>query len=663
MKKIIFFLIFFVIVVRVEKGFAKDAPIVNSIEKHLLTELLFDKDSIAFVDTTLISNKDSLLTYVVNTGNCGVNCSLRGKKAIIQQGYVGNAVHFIDSAYIFAGKDESSLNLEKFTTMAWIKPLSYGLDSKRIEIVERTNVFWMNIRSDTRIFRAGIFDKDDKWYFIDSDCIIPLNEWIHTAFTYDGDSLKIYINGRLSGSYSAGNRGLSSAQNRTLSIGSRQPLTNEPPAAFFDGLIDEFRLFDTILVQEEIIDYMNINNPLAVAPSSPTMLKVDSLNVGKVALSWNDNSNNENTFVIYCSTNNIDWSPIGNTPENETSFFCTGLEQKQEYFFKVVASGITGFSESSNKVSAVLPNQLAPAPVAYYKFENDFADSYGSLHGYGLYQTNFENNLPARDFDDPLFVEGVSGNAIDLTNVNAYISIPYTIHDSFSIAFWLKTKTKGNKSTQWFGGSGLIDAGITGFADDFGISLLNDKIAFGTGSNNVTILSDNSLVDNEWHEIVATFSADNLVMKTYVDGILQSEIGSALNRNSRGASGRIFIGKSRIDDEFYNGLIDEVRLFNVELNAEQIAQWHESQQNNSTSLFDVNLKLYPNPAHDYLHINTQIEEGFEIQLLNSNGATILTEKIKNSDRCTLNLAAIRSGVYFVKITSQNIVATKKIIIQ
>jgi len=708
-------------------------------DPSLITEFLFDNDSVIPPDSIVTLNGERIWGYVDDSGLNNIEATLRGRSALYEEGYVGKAIRLIDSAHVFAGKSEDALNVDKFTTMAWIKPLTYGADDKRSEIVERTNIYWMNFRTDTWIFRAGVFDANDKWWYIDGDYRMPLNEWTHTAFSYDGDTMKIYYNGRLSGCYSAGNKGITSAVNRILSIGSREPKTNEDPAAYFDGLIDEFRVFNKVLTQSEIVKYMNINNVTATAPTAPSELKSDSINKGKIALSWTDNSDNEHEFVIYSCKNNEKWTQIGNTPMNTPNYMCTGLEPNTEYSFKVVAIGKTGMSLFSNEITFTSPSTDFPAPVSQYSFENNFNDSYGSMHGYGMYQADFENNVLPRNFDDPNFVEGVKGKALNLKNYNAYVAIPYSIYNSFTISLWIKTNSKGSSGNDWYKGAGLVDGEIGGAANDFGVALLDNKFALGIGNDDVTITSDASVTDNEWHSLIATFNSENMEMKTYVDYELQSQQGVAKSTKPRSAAGKLFIGKGRTNNNYYNGLIDEISIYNVSLTKEQIKQLgsepNETYQitfnitdnngfidgakitfNNESKLTDLSgkaifnginsgsvlnytitkdgyaeatssvtvdanktvdivmvpthinetktfAKLYPNPANNFVSLNTNLQNDVKVIISDLHGKTTLNKIYTANNAVNIDISDLKSGIYIVKIESITITLVEKLIVK
>ena len=57
------------------------------------------------------------------------------------------------------------------------------------------------------------------------------------------------------------------------------------------------------------------------------------------------------------------------------------------------------------------------------------------------------------------------------------------------------------------------------------------------------------------------------------------------------------------------------------------------------------LKVYPNPANDVLTIENS--KGKTVEIIDVLGKIILLDK--NSTRATINIAHLKSGVYFVKV--------------
>jgi hypothetical protein len=78
-----------------------------------------------------------------------------------------------------------------------------------------------------------------------SNTRLALEEWAHVAVTRDSNQAAIFINGQMEGAQSCGNR--STGEGFKLTISSRRGQTR-----FFNGKIDEVRLYDQILSEEHI---------------------------------------------------------------------------------------------------------------------------------------------------------------------------------------------------------------------------------------------------------------------------------------------------------------------------------------------------------------------------------------------------------------------------
>jgi hypothetical protein len=87
---------------------------------------------------------------------------------------------------------------------------------------------------------------------------IPLNAWTHLASTYDGANLRVYVNGVLAGTTAV--TGAIGGTANPLRIGG-----NLPWGEYFNGLIDEVRVYNRALAASEIQGDMNA----AVAGGAP----------------------------------------------------------------------------------------------------------------------------------------------------------------------------------------------------------------------------------------------------------------------------------------------------------------------------------------------------------------------------------------------------------
>jgi hypothetical protein len=72
-----------------------------------------------------------------------------------------------------------------------------------------------------------------------------------------------------------------------------------------------------------------------------------------------------------------------------------------------------------------------------------------------------------------------------------------------------------------------------------------------------------------------------------------------------------------------------------------------------------NVKMFPNPANDYLNFATNSNEDIDVQIFDIIGKSVLRlEDVRES----VDISELKSGVYFVQITLGAGKATKKLII-
>jgi Ca2+-binding RTX toxin-like protein len=159
-----------------------------------------------------------------------------------------------------------------YTLMAWI---NYRPTVEfRAELMEKGGAYWLNVRlnqrdgsDDTRQARAGgFFDPcsgvQSTYHFrVDSPAPIPENTWTHLASTYDGTSLRIYVNGQLVNTLSV-QRSVCLNDN-PLAIGAKYVPAQDENLNFVNGMLDDVRVFDNALSVTRIRELMNRGEPAA----------------------------------------------------------------------------------------------------------------------------------------------------------------------------------------------------------------------------------------------------------------------------------------------------------------------------------------------------------------------------------------------------------------
>jgi surface protein len=144
--------------------------------------------------------------------------------------------------------------------------------------------------------------------------------------------------------------------------------------------------------------------------------------------------------------------------------------------------------------------------------------------------------------------------------------------NDFTIEFWLKTKQTGGATDFWQNGFGLVDAEDNGAPNDYGVSLGNGKIVAGIGDGNPTpedfsFASTKSVNDGAWHHVAVTRAGN--AMQIYIDGVLDAS-GSAVSVLVPVGNVPLTFGSIQTNVGYFNGQLDEIRIFNSVRNAGQI---------------------------------------------------------------------------------------------
>src|SRR5499427_628073 len=160
--------------------------------------------------------------------------------------------------------------------------------------------------------------------------------------------------------------------------------------------------------------------------------------------------------------------------------------------------------------------------------------------------------------------------AVTLDGSTNYISVNRNIQDDFTIEFWFKTTGNAPAGTNFFNGWGLVNAEVSGVANDFGTSLVNGgQVAAGTGNPDTTIRSvATNLNDGNWHYVAFTRVRSTGAMNLYVDGAV-AVTGSG-NSGGLTAPATITFGRIQTGGGFFPGSLSNVAFYNVALSSAQV---------------------------------------------------------------------------------------------
>lgn len=170
------------------------------------------------------------------------------------------------------------------------------------------------------------------------------------------------------------------------------------------------------------------------------------------------------------------------------------------------------------------------------------------------------------------WVDGKFGKALSFDGVDDYVEIPQDPNlnpTTITVDTWIKAKPTGDYQLVVDKSHGFVDA--TGWE----LEIYPDgRIGFGYGNGDpgwsgAYARSTSVLTDNVWHHVAGTL--DGATIRIYVDGVLENATAYAgtPQTNSR----PVHIGMAwggGTPQRFFNGLIDEIKIYNRALSQEEI---------------------------------------------------------------------------------------------
>jgi hypothetical protein len=215
---------------------------------------------VSFVNKTVTNNtaKSSSLvalwhfdeysgTKVGDSSGNGNNGTIHGQAVWMWDGLLGKALKFDGSSNCVEVPYNSVLNPRKALTVeAWIMPTCVkkrGILAKSLG----ANTDYKLPRDDKKNVGVTVKIGGVAKTVLSAQNSVPLGSWTYVAATYDGASLKLYINGKLVGSVKAS--GDISAHNQILRMG------GDSKEANYKGFLDEVSIYSTALTADEILSH------------------------------------------------------------------------------------------------------------------------------------------------------------------------------------------------------------------------------------------------------------------------------------------------------------------------------------------------------------------------------------------------------------------------
>ena len=246
-------------------------------------------------------------------------------------------------------------------------------------------------------------------------------------------------------------------------------------------------------------------------------------------------------------------SMVGNSPilvipnvqlsDEDRTFFCRVITDRGPYW---------------SRMARIYVLEAVPPPVAWWKFDETSgttaADSSGHNHNGTVAGT-------------PQWVAGKVNGALDFDGSTNYVNVddPDIVVGSFSLALWTKPRnlpyTTGYRS---FLHNDVWNAGAVHVHLRSVNSQFNLDINGGVPVNTITALQA-----DQWCHLAATVDAAGRVSKVYVNGVLDNTATGTGTATPH--IGPMNIGAYQHNSRYFNGVMDDIRIYDYALTANQIA--------------------------------------------------------------------------------------------
>ncbi|MGM0883783.1 MAG: LamG-like jellyroll fold domain-containing protein [Bacillota bacterium] len=278
---------------------------------------------------------------------------------------------------------------------------------------------------------------------------------------------------------------------------------------------------------------------------------------------------------------------------------------------------------------------LVLSPISLYSFEGNANNSTGASNG--------------TVSGTPVYSEGKVGQAIGLNGTDSYVTLP-AAHpsanfDQITMATWVYW----NGGNQW---QRLFDFGNNTNQYMFltprsGSNTMRFAIKNGGGEQSV---QTSQLAAGQWVHVAVTLGGGTA--KLYVNGEEKASANGITIKPSDFKPSKNYIGKSQFNDPLFNGMVDEFRVYNYVLSAEEIKA---VVANTSSSWSDKS--LIPFLLEKAAGIDTELYKEESIQALQEvvshaqsvyNNAGAVQEEI---DAASAGLLAALKGLQWKDITA------------
>ena len=297
-------------------------------------------------------------------------------------------------------------------------------------------------------------------------------------------------------------------------------------------------------------------------PTTPANLAATG-GAGQASLTWAAATDNVGVsrYNLHRGTTSGFTPAVGNriAQPTTTSYTDTGLAAGTYYYRVTAEDAATNTSPASNEATATVTAPPVTGLVASYGFDNGTGTTTPDQSG-----NNNNGTLTNATWAGP--TAGRYGNALSFNGTNAFVNVPHSTSLGFTAGMTLEAWVRPAAL-----GGGYRTVLIKERPGYYGWALYSNEDTNRPSSHVYTsseagAIGNAQLPANAWSHLAATY--DGSVLALYVNGVQAATVLASGPIIS--ATGAFKIGGNAVWAEWFNGLIDEVRVYNRALSAAEI---------------------------------------------------------------------------------------------
>lgn len=503
---------------------------------------------------------EGLGTTVTDTSGTGNNGTISGA-TWTTSGKYGNALVFNGTSALVTISNAATLQLSTAMTLeAWVNPSTVTRAFRDVIYKGKDNYYLEGTsRTSGRPAMGGTFASSTLY----GTNALAINTWTHLAATYDGATMRLYVNGTQVSS--AAQTGAIATSTNPLQIGG-----DSFNGQFFKGTIDEVRIYNVALTAAQIQTDMNTPIPPDTQPPSvPTNLVAEAVAnrpSSQINLNWGASTDNVGVTAYLVEREDpgaTNFVQIMTT--HATTYRDIGLSANSSYSYQVRATDVAGNLSGYSGVAAATTPSAPASLVAAYGFDE----------GSGTTAADESGNGNTGAILGPTWTtSGKYGNALEFNGTNAWVWIndsqslhltnamtleawvyPFTLPPSpcspAATCYWMDVVHKDSDRYYIEASSSVNLAPEVGgiFADGKHI-----------------VIAPSRLATNTWTHLAVTY--DSAILKLYVNGLLVTNLTVTTSLTT--STNPLFIGGDQTMGQYFHGRIDEVRVYNRAQSAAEV---------------------------------------------------------------------------------------------